>query len=63
MAKFFKSDNRIVDTYLEFKVGCIECKYTTHLKSDSSEFGVMETQDSARTNTTVTNLSLMNRAL
>ena len=44
MAKFFKSDNRIVDIYLEFKVGCIECKYTTHLKSDSSEFGVMETQ-------------------
>ena len=64
MAKFLKSDNRIVDIYLEFKVGCIEYKYTTHLKSDSSEFGVMEThRDSARTNTTVTNLSLMNRAL
>ena len=44
MAKFLKSDNRIVDIYLEFKVGCIEYKYTTHLKSDSSEFGVMETQ-------------------
>ena len=66
MAKFLKSDNRIVDVYLEFKVGCIECKckyqVSTHLTSDSSEFGVMETQRQCE-DKHYTNLSLMDRAL